>query len=95
MDCPGLYFGSANSFAVSAIQQVKARMEKQLINNQHGLFTELFTPAERDCLLCALFKYVAELRSRTHLMERFASREHLQNHCAKILVAEKLLNDFR
>jgi hypothetical protein len=70
-------------------------MENRLINNQHGLFTELFTPAERDCLLCALFKYVAELRSRTHLMERFASREHLQNHCAKILVAEKLLSDFR
>jgi hypothetical protein len=70
-------------------------MENRLINNTHGLFTELFTPAERDYILCALIKYGSELRSRTHLMERFASPEHLQNHRAKILLGEKILNDFR
>lgn len=51
-----------------------------------------FTNEETDIIVCALLKYVAELRSRSHLLDRFASPEHLQNHRAKISLGERLLN---
>jgi len=51
----------------------------------------VFNPDELDLLLCALVRYTSELRSRTSLMERFASPEHLASHRAKIATAEALL----
>jgi hypothetical protein len=66
-------------------------MEKLVINKK----AELFTAAEVDYIICALIKYQTELRGRTHLMERFADREHLERHAAKILLGEKILNDFQ
>lgn len=53
----------------------------------------LFTPEELDLLLCALLRYLTELRSRSRLMERFASPEHLEKHRAKIALGERLLED--
>ena len=65
-----------------------------LINNKGKLLADLFTPAEIDYILCALISYEADLRSRTGLMERFAAREHLENHCGKIMLGEKILKEF-
>jgi hypothetical protein len=53
----------------------------------------VFTPEELDLLLCALFRYQTELRSRTPLMQRFATNEHLAKHLAKVALGEKLLQD--
>jgi hypothetical protein len=55
--------------------------------------TAVFTPEELDYVIGALIRHQSCLRSRTHLMERFATAEHLANHRAKIALGEKLLND--
>jgi hypothetical protein len=53
----------------------------------------VFTPDELDYVICALIRHQTELRSRTHLMERFATSEHLARYWAKIALGEKLLAD--
>lgn len=64
-------------------------MEKEIRGKQ-----ALFTAPEIDLILCALLRYSTELRSRSRLMERFASAEHLEKHRAKIALGEKLLEEF-
>jgi hypothetical protein len=53
----------------------------------------VFTPEELDYVICALIRHQTELRSRTHLMERFATPEHLAKYLAKLALGEKLLED--
>ena len=53
----------------------------------------VFTAEELDYVICALIRHQTELRSRTHLMERFATSEHLARYRAKIALGEKLLAD--
>jgi hypothetical protein len=54
-----------------------------------------FSFDEIDLLVCALMRYQTELRSRTPLMERFATPEHLATHQAKIALGEALLERFK
>jgi hypothetical protein len=54
-----------------------------------------FSHDEIDLLVCALLRYDSELRSRSSLMERFASPEQLSNHRAKIARSEALLERFK
>jgi hypothetical protein len=54
-----------------------------------------FSHDEIDLLVCALLRYDSELRSRSSLMERFASPEQLNNHRAKIARSEALLERFK
>ena len=56
---------------------------------------KLFNQEEIDLLVCALLRYDSELRSRTSLVERFASTEQLSNHRAKIARSEALLERFK
>jgi hypothetical protein len=53
-----------------------------------------FSHDEIDLLVCALLRYQSDLRTRTPLMERFATPEHLANHQAKIARGEALLERF-
>jgi uncharacterized protein YceH (UPF0502 family) len=53
-----------------------------------------FSHEEVDLLVCALLRYQTELRTRTQLMERFATPEHLASHQAKIALGEALLERF-
>ena len=53
-----------------------------------------FSHEEMDLLVCALIRYQTELRSRTPLMRRFATPEHLANHLAKIALGDALLKRF-
>jgi uncharacterized protein YceH (UPF0502 family) len=54
-----------------------------------------FSHEEVDLLVCALLRYQTELRSRSPLMERFATPEHLANHLSKIARGEALLERFK
>jgi hypothetical protein len=54
-----------------------------------------FSHEEIDLLVCALLRYQTDLRSRTPLMERFATPEHLASHQAKIALGETLLEQFK
>jgi hypothetical protein len=53
-----------------------------------------FSHEEIDLVVCALLRYQTDLRTRTPLMERFASPEHLASHQAKIAMGEALLERF-
>jgi hypothetical protein len=54
-----------------------------------------FSHDEIDLLVCAVLRYQTDLRSRTPLMEQYASPEHLANHQAKIALGEALLERFK
>ena len=54
-----------------------------------------FSHDEVDLLVCALLRYQTDLRSRSPLMEKYASPEHLANHQAKIALGEALMERFQ
>jgi len=54
---------------------------------------EKFSEAQLDYLICAIINQQTEFRSRTAIMERFASPAHLANHRAKIALGEQLLKE--